>query len=140
MLLAGCSKASEDSSAVRQGVIDYLSSRSGLDVNSMDIEVTSVQFHDGQADATVSFHAKGSSDPAAGMQMQYTLERAGNRWVVKNKAGSGAHSGAGDSPQGGAMPQSEMPPGHPPTGAMPQGAMPQGHPPVSEPETTNGTE
>ena len=54
---------------------------------------------------------------AAGMQMQYKLERKGQRWVVTGKpeGGSGMHGGAMESPHG-TMPPAEggMPPGHPP--------------------------
>jgi hypothetical protein len=43
------------------------------------------------------------------MQMQYTLERKGDRWVVKGRRDSGG------LPHGGTP--GAMPPGHPPTGA-----------------------
>jgi hypothetical protein len=82
------------------------------------------------------------------MSMQYVLERKGNEWVVKGRAGGDVHTGM---PQGvpgqqapgatgapgstgpgsiGAMPQI-LPPGHPSTGgAAPSGALPPGHPPI----------
>jgi hypothetical protein len=44
------------------------------------------------------------------MQMQYTLEKKGGRWVVKGKRESGMSPHNGGTP-GGAMPQ-----GHPPAG------------------------
>ncbi len=114
--LAGCGGAPSDKEAVRQGIIDHLAGKAGLDVGSMDISVTTVSFSDGEAEATVAFQAKGSSDPASGMQMNYTLERKGNRWVVKGKsgAGDGTHGGGMESPHGGAPPRGELPQGHPP--------------------------
>jgi hypothetical protein len=108
--------------------MDHLSSRAGLDISSMDVEVTSVTLNGDEAEASVSFRAKGSDDPEASMQMQYTLEKKGSRWVVKGKAGA-----ADDSPHGGGMenPHGEMPPSE---------GMPPGHPPVQEQEKPGSTE
>lgn len=114
-LLAACSRDIENTNAVRQGVIDHLSGRSGLDVSSMQVEVTKVSFRKDEADATVSFRPKGSADPSSGMEMRYTLERKGGRWVVKGKADMGGHGEGGSG--GAAMPG--MPPGHPPAGSAP---------------------
>ena len=118
-----------DDAAVKQGVIDHLSTKAALNVDSMDIEVTSVQYEGDTATASVTFQAKGSDDPAAAMQMQYTLEKKGSRWVVEAKQGAGANPhggmGGGGGAMGnphGAMPPAEgggMPPGHPPTEAPP---------------------
>lgn len=132
--LVACGGPASDEDAVRQGVIDHLSGRAGLDIGSMDIKVTSVEFDGDQAEATVAFQAKGSADPSAGMQMKYTLERKGRRWVVQDKsgAGDGMHGGGMESPHGGGMgsPQGggmENPHG----GTPPQGELPEGHPPVT---------
>lgn len=118
LLLGGCRRDIQNTEAIRRSVIDYLSSRSGLDVSSMQVEVTSVTFRENEADATVSFRAKGSNDPAAGMQMAYTLERQGDKWVVKGRRGAGS----GSDPHGGIG--SDMPP------AGGSGDLPAGHPPV----------
>ena len=115
LALAGCSHDIRNENAVRQGVIDYLTSRSNLNVASMDVSVTSVVFRRDEADATVSFSAKGSNG-AGGMTMHYLLEKKGDRWAVKSRADSGQnpHGGAGASPHGGGMPPSDaLPPGHP---------------------------
>lgn len=116
LLFSGCSRDIQSKEAVRSGIISHLSSRAGLDIGSMDVEVTSVSFRGGEADATVSFRPKGSNDPASGMQMLYTLERKGNQWVVKGKRepGSSPHSGAPDAPAG---QSGQLPQGHPPVGA-----------------------
>ncbi len=82
----------------------------------MQVEIASVSFRQNEADALVSFRPKGSTDASTGMQMQYTLEKKGGRWVVKGKRDSGKspHGGGGamtPAPQDGVMP-----PGHPPAG------------------------
>ena len=127
LLLAACSQNIHNTEAVRQGVITHLANNSGLDLSSMDIEVASVVFRENEADATVSFRPKGSTDPSAGMQMNYTLERQGDRWVVKSKAEGGSPHSGGMTGGG------EMPQGHPPMGGSGSGsggALPPGHPPV----------
>ena len=70
------------------------------------------------------------------MTMQYVLERKGNEWDVKGRAGANEH-GANGLPQAGppadsigAMPNTVMPPGHPAVGSG-AGALPSGHPPIS---------
>ncbi len=119
LLLAGCGGSNGDDAAVKQGVIDHVTGKAGLDLDLMDMDVTSITYGDGgdSATAVVSFQAKGSDDPGAGMQMQYTLERKGNRWVVEGK------SGVGDSPHGEmGDPHRTMPPpagGHPPIESPP---------------------
>jgi hypothetical protein len=113
VLLAGCNRAPQNEEAVRSGIIEHLSKNSGLDLNSMDVDVTSVSFNASEAKATVAFRPKGSPDQ--GMSMNYTLERRGGNWVVKGRAGGGTpHGGTGAPTQqpGG----SDLPPGHPPVG------------------------
>ena len=127
ILVSACSRNINNKEAVRQGVIDYLNKRSaqtGLDMKLIDVDVTSVQFQNNDARAAVSFNAKGASGGA--MLMTYTLERHGDKWVVKGRAESGMNphgvqgmpSPGGDSlqpvpPGGQGQP---LPPGHPPVG------------------------
>ena len=130
-VLAGCNRGGiENKEAVRQGVIDYLAGRTSLNISSMDVSVTSVTFKGDEADATVTFAPRGATGAGQGMSMRYTLERKGNRWVVKGRGDSGNHGrGMGADP---ANPHSAMPPM--PGGAgspSPSGEMPPGHPPVS---------
>lgn len=135
-LLSGCKSNIDNKDAVRQGVMNYLAKRT--DLLAMDVNVTSVAFHQDEATATVRFQAKGSNNPAASMSMQYVLERKGNEWVVKGREGSGSpHTGIppGGMPPGavpnsgsiGAMPN--MPPVAP-GGAAPSGQLPPGHPAI----------
>ena len=116
-LSGGCNRgAGNQEEAVRQGVIDYLAKRANLNVTAMNVAVTSVIFRQNEADAVVAITAKGGN-AGQGMSMKYTLERQGNRWVVKDKAeASGSpHSAAGANPHGGAAPPmgGALPPGHP---------------------------
>lgn len=96
--------------ATRQGVIDYLSKRVGLNVAAMNVQVTSLTCRENDADATVAFTARGAN-PGQPMSRRYTLERQGDHWTVKESAD------AGGSPHGGAAaPGTELPAGHPAVG------------------------
>jgi hypothetical protein len=97
--------------------MDYLKTRAGISIDTMDVNVTSVTFRGEEADATVSFSPKGSKDHSGAMNMNYVLENKGGKWVVKGRSGSSQHGG---DPS--AMPKDtpQMPPGHPPT--TPEGA------------------
>ena len=109
LLFAGCNRAPESKEAIRAAVMDHLSKNTGLDVNSMSIDVGDVKFTGNQAVAAVSFRPK--SSPDQGMTMNYTLERHGKTWVVAKRADSGGHAPV-PAPQSGG----DLPPGHPPVG------------------------
>ena len=121
LLLAGCSKGIDTLEDVKRGVIADVGKRA--DVGNMNVSVDSVSFRGREADATVTFSAK---QGGPGMTMQYTLEKAGTEWKVKEKKqghGMEAAPGAVD-------PSQPLPPNHP---AMPQGgapALPPNHPVV----------
>lgn len=129
--LSSCNRASENKEAIRQGVVEYIASRAN--VGAMDVEVNAIAFKGNEADASVTFRAKGSK-AGSGMQMNYTLENKSGKWVVKNKTEAGGGHGAG------AMPCGADPHGgsgsmmDDPGGAAPGGAMPPGHPAVPEGE------
>ena len=101
MCLAGCNRGAQDKDAVRQGVLDHLT-QVQLNVASMSVEVTSVQFNGDQAQATVTFTPKGGT-AAQSMSMQYQMEKKGGRWSVVGRKDAGA------SPHGGGVPAA--PPG-----------------------------
>jgi len=121
-MLSGCKRNIQSDDAIRQGVLTYFAKRS--DLLQMEVTVTNVVYRDNQATATVHLQAKGDKAPGSGMDMRYLLEREGNQWVVKGRAGGEAHGAQGmgapqGTPQGapsggsiGAMPQT-LPPGHP---------------------------
>ncbi len=97
LLAIGCSqKATQSKEAVERGVLEYLQNRSGLDPKAMDIAISNVSFREGEADVTVSFKAKGSTEASNTMQMQYVMEQKDGKWVVKGRSGgSGGHGGGG---------------------------------------------
>jgi hypothetical protein len=122
LVLAGCHHNMQNEDAVKRGIMDYLSTRQALNIASMNVSVTSMVFRQNEVYATVTFSPKGS---AAGqpMSIAYTLEKQGDRWVVKPRAGSGnPHGGMGANPHG------TM--GTPPAGGGSPGALPPGHPAV----------
>ena len=116
--LAACSRNIQTKEAIERAVLDYLNSKqaqTGLDMNAMTIEVTSMSFEKDQARAAVYFKLK-SGD--GGMQMQYALDRKGDQWVVRGLTGigKGPHvPGSTAIAPGAAVP--ELPKGHPPVGA-----------------------
>jgi hypothetical protein len=140
VLLSGCNKDLQNQDAVRQGVMSYLSKRT--DLLAMDVSVTSVAFQKNEATAQVHFQAKGNSSPAAGMTMQYALERKDGQWVVKSRTGASAAHGA-TAPGVNSMPGHGNLPGPldgmpripPPSGAG-SASLPPGHPAVS-PDSTS---
>src|SRR5205814_1695911 len=73
--LAACSRNIQNKEAIEKAIWEYLNSKSaqtGLDMNAMTIEVTSMSFEKDSARAGVNFKLK-SGD--GGMQMQYALNR-----------------------------------------------------------------
>lgn len=134
----GCKKPSQDPSAIRKAVVEYLAGK-GMTEKMMDIDVKNVNFHGDEADALVAFRGKGAPD-SSGFSTSYVLARKGDGWVVKGRKDSGMNPhGAGMSmPQGmgggmtnphgsssgGAITPDRMPPS---AGDM---KMPPGHPAV----------
>ena len=93
LLLAGvaaCNRGNQSKDAIRQGVLDHLAGRS-LNIASMDIDVTAVQFNGDKADATVVFTPKGVS-PSQGMTLRYQMQQKSGRWEVVGTQDSG-HAG-----------------------------------------------
>ena len=119
--------------------MDHLSKNTGLDMNSMTVEIKNVRYEGNTAKAEVAFKPKASPD--AGMSMNYTLERRGNQWVVAGRADStGAAHGGGTPQTPPAQGGGDLPPGHPPvaspdaskSGSQPRSELPAGHPPVGK--------
>ena len=115
LLLAACGQKNiENKDAIRQAVVEYLASRqaqTGLDMSTMDVNVTAMAFERDTARATVEFRVKNSD---AGMQLNYTLDRKGDKWVVQPRQDGGqGHGVVGGEP--GAIPsdKGQLPPGHP---------------------------
>jgi hypothetical protein len=130
LTLAACHRDIQNEDAVKRGVMDYLATRD-LKTASMNIAVASMVFRQNEVDATVIFTPKGSNaQPGQGMSIPYTLERKGDRWVVKPRAGAGQnpHGAMGANPHGEGMGT--------PEGADPAGALPPGHPAIPPQDST----
>jgi outer membrane murein-binding lipoprotein Lpp len=128
LLLAACARKNiENQEAIRQAVIEYLNSRqaqTGLDMSTMDVNVTAMAFERDTARATVEFRVKGGD---AGMQLNYTLDRKGDKWVVQARQDTGQGHGVVQPPPGetGSPAQGQLPPGHP---SIPPAATPPPQP------------
>ena len=119
--LAACSKNVQTKDAIRDAVVEYLNAKqeqTGLDMSAMTVEVANVSFQADRAIASVVFNLK--AGPGS-MRMTYTLERQGNKWVVR------------DTKAGGSPETPALPPDHPAVGGgggSSSGELPSGHPPV----------
>jgi hypothetical protein len=124
--LGACNRATETSNdAVRQGVVEYLTSK-GFDIpKAMTVTVTKVEQKGKEADATVSITPTGG-DTKQGMSMRYHLEQKGDKWAVVGRSESG-----GAPHEGAAMPKA--PAGSEPHGGAP-GAGASGSPKMPSPE------
>lgn len=121
-ILAACSKNIQNTEAVRSAVLDYLASRSGqtgLNMAQMQVDITAVSFEKDVARTTISIKPKSAT---SGMTMSYTLDRSGDKWVVRPSA----------NPHPGAMPEGAMPPGTKAPPIPPGASMPAGHPPIGK--------
>ena len=110
-LLAACTKDIQTKEAVHGAIVDYLNARPDKMGLSVNVEVSSLTFSSGgnEAHANVMFTPKAGG---GGMQMPYTLDRKGDKWVVR------AHAEGGENPHGAAGLPS-LPPSHPPVGKQP---------------------
>lgn len=108
--------------AVERGVRKGVQQR-GLNLETMDVRVQTVKFHDNKADATVGFFPKGGQ-LSQGMMMHYTLEQRDNEWVItgRSQADMHQHSGGTQMPAPGSMGAG------PGTGDQAGNPLPSGHP------------
>jgi hypothetical protein len=111
-LLAACTKDIQNKDAVRGAIVDYLNARPDKMGDTVNVGVSTVTFAAGgnEAHANVMFTPKAGG---AGMEMAYTLDRKGDKWVVRPHAAEG-----GASPHG-APGMPVLPPSHPPIGKQP---------------------
>ncbi len=113
-LLTACKANIQNKDAVKDSIVGYLKARqakTGLNMDMMDVEVSTISFSSSgnEAHATVKFTPKAGG---GGMDMPYTLDRSGNKWVVR------PHAEGGENPHG-ATGLPAMPPNHPPVGKQP---------------------
>lgn len=114
LVVAGCGNGVRSKEKVQQAILERLQTRSGLDLNSLDVTTTSVSFEKNLAYATVAFHPKGDSRVNSGMVMKYTLEDRDNKWVVIKVGDAQGHARMGGTGEG----ADQLPPGHPAVDAM----------------------
>ncbi len=131
--------AERDHEAIRVAIEKYLSERSNLNRQAMEMKIGRITIEGNTAQAPVEFQARGAAAAGFTMQMQYQLERQEGGWVVKTSraAGDGAVRSQGATPPSSAGPPGEMPAGHPPVGSQPMApgtsggsSLPAGHPPI----------
>ena len=139
-LLAGCQKQVSDTDAIRSGIHDHLVSLKTLNLDAMDMNVTSVSIQGNQAQAQVEFHPKTGAPQGAGMQVAYSLQKQNGLWVVQTSQPLG---GTIQHPAPGENQNPHMNPGASPAGSVPNfrdlisgggagnsKALPAGHPPI----------
>ncbi len=127
LTFSACADRMRNKDQVQAAIVERLQTRSGLDLNTIDITTTSVNFDKNKAFATVAFHPKGDSNVNSGMIMKYTLEDRDGKWVVVSVNDSQGHGIGGRS----ATSSGQLPPGHPSLDQMPQSSstqLPPGHP------------
>jgi hypothetical protein len=115
-LLAACSRDIQNADAVRGSIIDYLKARQAkneldVDMDKMQIEVSNLSFSSSgkEAHASVKFT---TLDGKGAMKLPYTLDRKGDKWVVRG------HAEGGENPHG-ASGLPTLPPQHPPVDKQP---------------------
>jgi hypothetical protein len=123
VLLAACEQNIKSKEKVQEAILNRLKTKSGLDLETMDVTTTAVSFDKNMAYATVSFHPKGDSRLNSGMAMTYTLENRGGKWAVVKVGDSHGRGLGGQAPNG----AGELPPGHPPVDSMDQPAVSDPH-------------
>ncbi len=111
-----CGNKLQSRDAVERGIRKGIQQR-GLNLETMEVKVENVTFHDNKADATVGFFPKGGQ-LSQGMMMHYTLEQRDNEWVIvgRSQADMKQHSGGMQM----ASPGGQMPAGHPPVTGTPK--------------------
>ncbi len=120
---------------MQAAILARLQKSSGLDLNSLDVNTTSVRFDKNLAYATVAFHPKNDPSLNSGMVMKYTLEQRNGKWAVVSVGDSQGHGLMGH----GAAGADQLPAGHPPVDSLaPQSAMPNPHASGTGEERPNG--
>ncbi|HEV2194327.1 MAG TPA: hypothetical protein VGR55_02035 [Candidatus Acidoferrum sp.] len=133
--VSACKKQTNDSDAIRAGILQHLTSIGTLNMSAMDMDMRSVAVTGNQAHAEVEFRAKNSGPPGGGMQVAYDLEKRGGVWIVlkSQPLGGMQHPSTNQNPSAN-QPVHSMPNFNDllnPPGAPGQAALPPGHPAVN---------
>ncbi len=143
VLFAGCKKQVSDADGIRSAINQHLASLKTLNLDAMDMKVTSFSVQGDHAQAQVEFTPKNAPPQGAGMQVAYSLQKQNGAWVVQNSeasAGPMQHPAQGESPNPSeTSPSSDSMPnfrdlvpgdGNGNVGGN-SNALPPGHPPVN---------
>ena len=141
--LSACKKQTNDSDAIRAGILQHLTSIGTLNISAMDMDMRSVSVTGNQAHADVEFHAKTGGSPGGGMQVAYDLEKRSGSWVVlkRQPLGGMQHPSTNQNPSAN-QPVHSMPNFDEllnPSGASGQAKLPPGHPPLNSPQQPGST-
>lgn len=109
VVFGGCRNSLHTKARVQEAILERLRTRTGLDLQSLDVTTTAVNFDNNLAYATVAFHPKDNPNVTSATTMKYTLREQNGKWVVVNVADSQGHGMSGH-PAAGA---DALPPGHP---------------------------
>lgn len=124
LFTGACKSKTDETAAIRDGVVKHIASMNGLNVDSMTIVITQATVNGDKAQASVDIRAKNGEPGAPAMQLTYDLQKQGAEWVVLK----GQATGGMQHPAPGEMPmQRSLPPGHSSTGGS-SGQMPANHP------------
>ena len=125
--LVSCGKNIDNKEAVKAAIVKRVA-KTGFDVNSMQVDVTTVSFHGQDAIATVAFIPKGGPAQSA-VTFKYNLHRQNDEWVATGLAQGGAnmaaHTGQPDSAPSMSSPAIPSP-------IDPSKPLPAGHPPIGK--------
>jgi hypothetical protein len=130
--VGGCKKQANDQDAIRATIEKRLNGRSDLNMGAMAHEYKQIDVNGDHATAQVEFRLK--NGVAAGMTIDYSLQRQGGEWTVVNSQPTG-HPGMDQMPangtQGGAqgtLPSfDDLMKGQQPSKDK---SLPAGHPPI----------
>lgn len=122
LVSVACGNKLQSREAVERGIRKGIQQR-GFNLETMEVKVSNVTFHDNKADATVGFFPKGGQ-LSQGLMMHYTLEQRDSEWVIvgRSQADMKQHSGGAQmaAPSQMGAPGAQLPPGHPSVAGIPK--------------------
>jgi hypothetical protein len=137
----GCKRQVNDQDAIRASIEKRLNGRSDLNMGAMEHEFKQINVNGDQATVHVEFRLKDGG--AAGMQIDYTLQRQGGEWTVVNSQPTGhpamdqmPSNGTPGGAQGTLPSFDDLMKGQQPSGDK---SLPPGHPPIGGSGSSGGS-
>jgi hypothetical protein len=133
----GCSKQESDADLIREGINQHLTSLKTINLAAMNMNITKTSIEGNQANVQVEFLPKTGAPAGASMQVAYSMEKQGAKWVVQNSQPMGGmiqHPAPGENPHATTTPPSSpnsLPNFSDLVGSPSGNSIPTGHPPVS---------